>query len=56
MANAGGGAQQVELDEAMIVSSDRAPAVVALDEVLISLAELDSTEKPRWWHCVSLAV
>jgi RNA polymerase sigma factor (TIGR02999 family) len=38
----GGGVQQVELDEAMVVSSDRAAEVVALDEVLMSLAELDS--------------
>jgi RNA polymerase sigma-70 factor (ECF subfamily) len=37
----GGGVQQVELDEAMVVSGDRAAEVVALDEVLISLAELD---------------
>jgi RNA polymerase sigma factor (TIGR02999 family) len=37
----GGGAQQVELDEAMVESSDRAAEVVALDEVLITLAELD---------------
>ena len=41
----GGGAQQVELDEAMVVSSDRAAEVVALDEVLMSLAELDSTQE-----------
>jgi RNA polymerase sigma factor (TIGR02999 family) len=38
----GGGAQQVELDEAMVVSSDRAAEVVALDEALLRLAELDS--------------
>jgi RNA polymerase sigma factor (TIGR02999 family) len=41
-AKRGGGAQQVELDQAMVVSSDRAAEVVALDEVLMSLAELDS--------------
>ena len=38
----GGGAQAVELDEALLVSSDRAAEVVALDDALISLAELDS--------------
>jgi RNA polymerase sigma factor (TIGR02999 family) len=38
----GGGAQQVKLDEAMVVSSDRAAEVVALDEALLRLAELDS--------------
>ena len=38
----GGGAQAVELDEALLVSSDRAAEVVALDDALTSLAELDS--------------
>ena len=55
MAKRGGGAQQVELDEAMVVSSGRAAEVVALDEVLMSLAELDP-RKGRWWNCVSLVV
>ncbi len=41
-AKRGGSAQQVELDEAIVVSSDRAPEVVALDEALMRLAELDS--------------
>ena len=41
-AKRGGGAQPVELDEAMVVSSDRAAEVVALDEALLRLAELDS--------------
>jgi RNA polymerase sigma factor (TIGR02999 family) len=40
-AKRGGGAQPVELDEAMVVSSDRAAEVVALDEALTRLAELD---------------
>jgi RNA polymerase sigma factor (TIGR02999 family) len=37
----GGGAQKVELDEALVVSRDRAAEVVALDELLLSLAEVD---------------
>ena len=37
----GGGAQKVELDEAMLVSEERAAEVVALDDALKSLAELD---------------
>jgi RNA polymerase sigma factor (TIGR02999 family) len=41
-AKRGGGAQPAELDEAMGVSSDRAAEVVALDEALLRLAELDS--------------
>jgi RNA polymerase sigma factor (TIGR02999 family) len=40
-AKRGGGAEQVELDEAMLVSSERAAEVVALDEALVRLAELD---------------
>jgi RNA polymerase sigma factor (TIGR02999 family) len=46
----GGDAQNVELDEAMVVSRDRATAVVALDELLMSLAELD----PRMSRVVEL--
>jgi RNA polymerase sigma factor (TIGR02999 family) len=46
----GGGAQQVELDEAMVVSSERAAELVALDELLMSLAELD----PRMSRVVEL--
>ena len=38
----GGGALQVSLDEAMIVSQDRAAEVVALDEALRALAEIDA--------------
>jgi RNA polymerase sigma factor (TIGR02999 family) len=41
-AKRGGGAQPMELDEAMGVSRDRAAKVVALDEALLRLAELDS--------------
>ena len=40
-AKRGGGAQQVALDEAMVVSSERAAEVVALDEAFLRLAELD---------------
>jgi RNA polymerase sigma-70 factor (ECF subfamily) len=40
-AKRGGGAEQVELDEAMLVTSERAAEVVALDEALLRLAELD---------------
>jgi RNA polymerase sigma factor (TIGR02999 family) len=46
----GGGAQQVDLDEAMVVWRDRAAEVVALDEALTSLAELD----PRKGRVVEL--
>jgi RNA polymerase sigma factor (TIGR02999 family) len=46
----GGDAQNIELDEAMVVSRDRAAAVVALDELLMSLAELD----PRMSRVVEL--
>ena len=37
----GGGAHRVELDEALVVSDERAAEVVALDEALARLAELD---------------
>ena len=37
----GGNAQRVELDEAMIVSSERAAGLVELDEALTKLAKLD---------------
>ena len=40
-AKRGGGAQQVALDEALIVSKERAAEVVALDDALESLAEID---------------
>jgi RNA polymerase sigma factor (TIGR02999 family) len=40
-AKRGGGAQQVSLDEAMIVSEARAAEVVALDDALSALAEID---------------
>jgi len=38
----GGEARQVELDEAMIVSRERAADVIALDDALKSLAEFDA--------------
>ena len=38
----GGDARQVELDEAMIVSQERAADVIALDDALRSLAEFDA--------------
>ncbi len=40
-AKRGGGAPKIALDEAMIVSQERAAEVVALDEVLKELAEID---------------
>ena len=40
-AKRGGGAQQVSLDEAMVVSQERVAEVVALDEALQSLAKFD---------------
>ena len=40
-AKRGGEARRVSLDEAMIVSKERAAEVVALDEALKSLAEID---------------
>jgi RNA polymerase sigma-70 factor (ECF subfamily) len=40
-AKRGGGAKQVSLDEAMIVSDERAADVVALDEALDALARFD---------------
>jgi RNA polymerase sigma factor (TIGR02999 family) len=40
-AKRGGGAPKVALDEAMIVSQERAAEVVALDETLAILAEID---------------
>ena len=40
-AKRGGGAQKMELDEAMIISQERAAEVVALDEALDQLAEID---------------
>jgi RNA polymerase sigma factor (TIGR02999 family) len=41
VARRGGGAQQVSLDEAMEVSDERASDVIALDEALKGLSELD---------------
>jgi RNA polymerase sigma factor (TIGR02999 family) len=41
VAKRGGGAQQVSLDEAMEVSDERAADVIALDEALKSLSDLD---------------
>src|SRR5215470_7142465 len=40
-AKRGGGAQQVSLDEAMIVSEERARDFVVLDDALTALAEID---------------
>jgi RNA polymerase sigma-70 factor, ECF subfamily len=40
-AKRGGGARQVSLDEALVISDERAAEVVALDEALIALAEFD---------------
>ncbi|MEP6818355.1 MAG: sigma-70 family RNA polymerase sigma factor [bacterium] len=40
-AKRGGGAHRIELDEAMIVSQDRAAEVVALDDALKTLADFD---------------
>lgn len=36
-----GGAQRVTLDEALVVSDERAAEVVALDDALVSLADID---------------
>jgi RNA polymerase sigma factor (TIGR02999 family) len=46
----GGGARHVELDEAAVVSDERGAEMVALDEALKSLAELD----PRQSRVVEL--
>ena len=40
-AKRGGGAQTISLDEAMVVSQERAAEVVALDDVLKELAKID---------------
>src|SRR6266550_2595549 len=40
-AKRGGGLRKIELDEAMIVSQERAVEVLALDEVLKELADID---------------
>jgi RNA polymerase sigma factor (TIGR02999 family) len=40
-AKRGGGAQQVSLEEAMIVSEERVADMVALDDALNALAEID---------------
>lgn len=40
-AKRGGGANHVSLDEALIVSEERVAEVVALDDALSSLAEID---------------
>jgi RNA polymerase sigma-70 factor (ECF subfamily) len=49
-AKRGGGAHRVPLDEAMIVSDERAADVVALDDALKTLAEID----PRQSQIVEL--
>jgi len=38
----GGGAQQVSLNEAMVISQEQVEDLVALDEVLSALAEVDT--------------
>jgi len=43
-AKRGGGAAQVSLDEALIVSDERSAEVVALDEALLQLATFDSRQ------------
>jgi RNA polymerase sigma factor (TIGR02999 family) len=43
-AKRGGGAPAVTLDEAAFVSSDKGADIVALDEALVSLAELDARQ------------
>jgi|SRR3989442_2332598 len=40
----GGGARAVELDEAAVITSDKGPDMVALDEALNSLAEMDARQ------------
>lgn len=40
-AKRGGGARKIEIDEAMIVSQERAAEVIALDEALKELASFD---------------
>jgi RNA polymerase sigma factor (TIGR02999 family) len=51
-AKRGGGAQRVALDEAAIVSSERAEEIVALDEALTALAAFD----PRKSQVVEMVV
>ena len=43
-AKRGGGARKFSLDEALVVSQERAAQVVALDEALTTLAEVDSKQ------------
>ena len=43
-AKRGGGARKIELDEAMVVSKERAAEVVALDEALKELATFDDAQ------------
>jgi RNA polymerase sigma factor (TIGR02999 family) len=43
-AKRGGGAHKIELDEAMVVSQERAAEVVALDEALKELATFDAPQ------------
>ena len=49
-AKRGGGAPKIEFDEGMIVSQERAAELVALDEALVALAEID----PRQGRVVEL--
>src|SRR5712692_343778 len=44
-AKRGGGARKIALDEAMLVSQQRAAEVVALDDVLKELADFDRSEE-----------
>ena len=43
-AKRGGGTRKISLDEAMVVSQERAAEVVALDDVLKELAKIDSQQ------------
>ena len=45
----GGGAQQVTLDEALVVTEEPGRDLVALDDALEALAAIDR-EKVRWWN------
>jgi len=49
-AKRGGGARNITLDEALVVSQERAAEVVALDEALKELADID----PQQSHIVEL--
>src|SRR5436309_15939543 len=44
----GGGAHQISLDEAMLVSREQGEDLVALDEALSALAEVDVAKRRSW--------